>query len=55
MSDLFSIDGRAALGRLVAAGWVTVKVGLEGPTAARFRLSGQAAVAGCLELLLRLR
>ena len=41
--------------RQAPPGWVTVKVGLEGPTAARFRLSGQAAVADCLELLLRLR
>lgn len=33
--------------------WVTVKVGLE-PTAARFTLRDQAAVADCLELLLAL-
>jgi len=32
--------------------WVTVKVGSEGPTAARFRLHGQEAVAACLRLLL---
>ena len=33
--------------------WVTVKVG-DGPTAARFRLRGQDAMADCLELLLKL-
>jgi len=33
--------------------WVTVKVG-DGPSAARFRLANQAAMADCLELLLAL-
>ena len=32
--------------------WVTVKVGSEGPSAARFRLKSQEAMADCLELLL---
>jgi len=34
--------------------WVTVKVGNEGSTAARFRLRGQEALADCLDLLLAL-
>ena len=34
--------------------WVTVKVGNEGPSAARFHLPGQDAMADCLELLLEL-
>lgn len=34
--------------------WVTVKVGCEGPSAARFRLAHQEEMADCLELLLAL-
>ncbi|QJD98877.1 trehalose-phosphatase [Massilia forsythiae] len=34
--------------------WVTVKVGADGPSAARFGVPDQASVADCLELLLAL-
>ncbi|MCD2517105.1 trehalose-phosphatase [Massilia sp. G4R7] len=40
--------------RQAPPGWVTVKVGSEGPSAARFRLKSQEAMADCLELLLAL-
>ncbi len=40
--------------RQAPPGWVTVKVGSAGPSAARFRLAHQEEMADCLDLLLTL-
>lgn len=47
-------DNDEVVFRHAPPGWVTVKVGHEGSSAARFRLPDQQALAGLLELLLAL-